>query len=64
MTGVQSPHPGVTVIIPTRGRPELVRAAVVSVVEQDYAGSLHCIVVHDQEEPDQGLELVAGQAGR
>jgi len=51
--------PAVTVIIPTRGRPELVRAAVQSVVDQDYAGDLHCIVVHDQEEPDHSLEELA-----
>ena len=66
MTGTrveQPASPGVTVIIPTRGRPELVRAAVVSVVEQDYAGSLHCVVVHDQEEPDRTLESLA-VAGR
>jgi glycosyltransferase involved in cell wall biosynthesis len=44
------------VITPTRGRPELVREAVVSVIEQDYAGDIDLIVVHDQEEPQHELK--------
>ena len=66
MTGARATVPAqpvVTVVIPTRGRPAFVRAAVVSVVEQDYAGGLDCIVVHDQEDPDHSLERLA-QAGR
>jgi hypothetical protein len=47
--------PLVSVIIPTRGRPELVRESISSVVGQDYAGEIECIVVHDQEPPDEGL---------
>lgn len=47
--------PPVTVVIPTRGRPELVRLAVRSVLDQDYPGHLLCIVVHDQEDPDDSL---------
>ena len=49
-------HPAVSVVIPTRGRPDLVRKAVTAVVGQQYAGTIHCVVVHDQEEPDQSLE--------
>ena len=57
--------PPVTVVIPTRGRPELVRLSVRSVVEQDYAGHVLCIVVHDQEEPDQTLvEEALGRVDR
>ncbi len=51
--------PAVTVVVPTRGRPELVRKAVESVVGQTYAGSVRCIVVHDQEPPDLSLESLA-----
>lgn len=47
--------PLVTVVFATRGRPELVRASIASVVEQDYAGPLQLIVVHDQEAPDPRL---------
>jgi glycosyltransferase involved in cell wall biosynthesis len=48
--------PAVTVVVPTRGRRELVRLTVAAVVAQRYAGDIHCIVVHDQEEPDTSLE--------
>ncbi|HLK94177.1 MAG TPA: glycosyltransferase [Nocardioidaceae bacterium] len=48
--------PLVSVVIPTRGRPDLVRLSVLGVVEQDYAGELECVVVHDQEAPDRALE--------
>lgn len=47
--------PAVTVVLPTRGRPELVRAAVAAVVAQDYKGPIECLVVHDQEDPDPSL---------
>jgi hypothetical protein len=43
--------PLVSVIVPTRGRPELVRESISSVVAQDYPGEIECIVVHDQEPP-------------
>lgn len=47
--------PSVTVIVPTRNRPELVRASIAAVVGQDYPGQIECIVVHDQEPPDEEL---------
>ena len=47
--------PPVTVIMPTRNRPELVRESIASVVGQDYPGRIECIVVHDQETPDEDL---------
>lgn len=47
--------PSVTVIIPTRGRPDLVRESIASVVGQDYPGEIDCIVVHDREPADQDL---------
>ena len=51
-----SEWPAVSVITPTRGRAELVREAVISVIEQDYAGDIDVVVVHDQEEPQTELK--------
>jgi Glycosyl transferase family 2/Sulfotransferase family len=47
--------PPVTVIVPTRNRPELVRESIAAVVGQDYPGRIECIVVHDQEPPNEDL---------
>lgn len=47
--------PPVTVILPTRNRPEMVRESIAAVVSQDYPGRIECIVVHDQEPPDEDL---------
>jgi glycosyltransferase involved in cell wall biosynthesis len=47
--------PLVSVIVPTRGRPDLVRATISSIVGQDYPGRIECLVVHDQEPPDPAL---------
>lgn len=55
--------PVVSVVLPTHGRPELVREAVRSVVAQDYAGKVQCLVVHDREEPDEALQAL-GRADR
>ena len=44
--------PLVSVVLPTHGRPELVREALASVVSQTYPGPLECVVVHDAEDPD------------
>ncbi len=57
--------PDVTVVLPTRGRPELLRLAVASVLAQHYDGGVHCIVVHDQEAPDLSVAALAdGLPGR
>jgi GT2 family glycosyltransferase len=56
-TGVAE-WPTVCVILPTRGRPELVREAVESVIAQDYAGDIDIVVVHDQEEPQTDLKAL------
>jgi glycosyltransferase involved in cell wall biosynthesis len=48
----------VSVIMATRGRPELVRESIAAVVGQTYPGAIECIVVHDQEPPDQGLRCL------
>src|SRR5579863_6675953 len=47
--------PLVSVIMPTRGRPELVRESIAGVVAQSYPGEIDCIVIHDQEAPDEAL---------
>jgi glycosyltransferase involved in cell wall biosynthesis len=47
--------PLVSVIVPTRGRPDLVRAAISSIAGQTYPGPLECLIVHDQELPDPEL---------
>lgn len=58
--GAESPEehgqwPLVSVILATRGRPELVRESISAVVGQTYQGRIECIVVHDQEEMDPTL---------
>ncbi len=55
MSSGPGPWPLVSVILPTRGRPDLVRAAISSVVGQTYPGPIECLVVHDQEPPDPAL---------
>jgi glycosyltransferase involved in cell wall biosynthesis len=52
--------PRVTVVLPTRGRRELVRQSVAAVVAQRYEGEIRCIVVHDQEQPDETLHDLSG----
>jgi glycosyltransferase involved in cell wall biosynthesis len=47
--------PLVSVILPTRGRPDLVKEALRAVTGQTYPGMIECIVVHDQEPPQSGL---------
>jgi glycosyltransferase involved in cell wall biosynthesis len=47
--------PLVSVVIPTRGRPELLRETLATIVGQDYAGPMEILVVHDREEADPGL---------
>lgn len=51
MTG----RPAVSVVIPTRDRPELLRRAIAAVAQQDYSGPVDVIVVHDGTAPDVGL---------
>jgi glycosyltransferase involved in cell wall biosynthesis len=47
--------PLVSVVITTRGRRELVRETITSVVAQTYPGPIECLVVHDREQPDDTL---------
>ena len=54
-SGTQERPPTVSVVIPTRGRPELLVETLESIVAQDYAGDLEIIVVHDREAIDPTL---------
>ncbi len=47
--------PDVGVVIPTRDRPEQLRAALAAVRAQDYPGAVRTVVVYDGGEPDHGL---------
>lgn len=47
--------PSVGVIVPTRNRPQLVRACLASIVGQDYPGPVEVVVVFDGEPPDASL---------
>jgi glycosyltransferase involved in cell wall biosynthesis len=44
--------PRVSVVVPTRDRPELLRRAVTAILGQTYKGPVECLVVFDQSEPD------------
>jgi glycosyltransferase involved in cell wall biosynthesis len=44
--------PSVSVVVPTRDRPELLRRAVTAILGQDYPGTVECVVVFDQSDPD------------
>jgi glycosyltransferase involved in cell wall biosynthesis len=47
--------PLVSVGVPTRGRPELLRQTIATIVSQDYEGPIEILVVHDKEEADPTL---------
>ncbi|SDY65995.1 Glycosyltransferase involved in cell wall bisynthesis [Micromonospora pattaloongensis] len=52
-------YPSVTAVVPTRDRPELLRAALAAILTQDYPGTIEAVVVHDQSEPDMSLATTA-----
>jgi glycosyltransferase involved in cell wall biosynthesis len=47
--------PSVGVVLPTHDRPQLLRAALSSVLSQDYRGEVRVVVVYDRSEPDHSL---------
>jgi glycosyltransferase involved in cell wall biosynthesis len=49
---VAAEHPKVSVVVPTRDRPDLLRRAVKSILGQTYKGPVECLVVFDQSDPD------------
>ena len=56
--------PIVSVVIPTRGRPELLRETLATVVAQDYPGEMEIVVVHDREDADATLEALGAPTRR
>ncbi|HLF40465.1 MAG TPA: glycosyltransferase family 2 protein [Acidimicrobiia bacterium] len=48
--------PSVSVVIPTRDRPEMLRRAIASILSQDYPGAVEGLVVFDQSPVDATLE--------
>ena len=48
--------PAVSVVVPTRNRPELLPTTLAAIRGQDYPGSVDTLVVFDQSEPDRALE--------
>jgi glycosyltransferase involved in cell wall biosynthesis len=49
---VAAEQPKVSVVVPTRDRPELLRRAVAAILGQTYKGPIECLVVFDQSDPD------------
>lgn len=45
----------VTVVVPTKQRPELLRRALDGIEQQDYPGQVHSLVVYDHTPPDYSL---------
>ena len=54
-SGSETRTPLVSVVIPTRGRPELLAETLATITAQDYAGPIEIIIVHDREEVDPSL---------
>lgn len=52
-----STWPTVGVVIPTHARPQLMRKALDSVLNQTYEGVIDIVVVFDRTDPDLGIEL-------
>ncbi len=52
--------PDVTVVVPTRDRPELLRRTLRAIVEQDYPGRITTLVVFDNDQPDTSLTHAEG----
>ncbi|CAM3826214.1 glycosyltransferase [Nocardiopsis gilva] len=52
--------PDVTVVVPTRDRPELLRRTLRSIAAQDYPGRVISVVVYDHDDPDVSLATAGG----
>jgi glycosyltransferase involved in cell wall biosynthesis len=59
-------NPLVSVVVPTRNRPQMLARALACILQQDYAGPVECIVVFDQSEPalPRDLTVPAGRTVR
>jgi glycosyltransferase involved in cell wall biosynthesis len=49
---VAAEAPPVSVVVPTRDRPEQLRRAVTAILGQTYRGPVECVVVYDQSDPE------------
>ena len=64
-SGTNGQWPSVSVVVPTRDRPELLERSVRSILGQSYPGQLECIVVFDRSEPAPvAAEVLAARALR
>jgi glycosyltransferase involved in cell wall biosynthesis len=61
---VTAAQDNVSVVIATRNRPEMVREAITSVLDQDYEGAVEVLVVFDQSEPDPTIASMGAAPGR
>jgi glycosyltransferase involved in cell wall biosynthesis len=52
----ESPTPPIDVVVATHHRPDLLRTALQSILDQTYPGPITCLVVFDRSEPDHSLE--------
>ncbi len=60
-----APWPSVTVIVPTRDRPDMLARAVRSIIGQSYPGEIECVIVFDQSDPAEvNVELSPGRRVR
>jgi len=56
--------PSVTAVLATRGRPQMLRAAIRSILAQDYQGDLEVLVIFDQVEIDPLDDIVVPEGRR
>lgn len=67
MTTAPDRSPAVSVVVPTRDRPELLERAVRAILEQEHDGEIECLVVFDQSEPHDlalDFDVAAGRTVR
>jgi GT2 family glycosyltransferase len=57
-------EPSVSAVVATRDRPQLLRRAVASILGQDYAGTVECLVVFDRTDPEDLSDLGHVGSGR
>src|SRR5699024_8098431 len=56
--------PSVTAVLATRGRPQMLRAAIRSILAQDYQGDLEVLVIFDQVDIDPLDDIVVPEGRR
>jgi glycosyltransferase involved in cell wall biosynthesis len=61
---VSGADPIVSAVVATRDRPALLRRAIGSILGQDYAGTVECLVVFDRSDPEDLSDLDVGSPTR